>query len=63
MEKYFFSYEDIHKTSLDIATRVKASGFEPDVIVAIGSGGFIPARIHPLRKPAHCRKSSPEGHA
>jgi uncharacterized protein len=45
MEKYFFTYEDIHKTSLDIALRVKASGFEPDVIVAIGSGGFIPARI------------------
>ncbi len=45
MEKYFFTYEDIHKTSLDIAARVKASGFEPDVIVAIGSGGFIPARI------------------
>lgn len=45
MEKYFFTYEDIHKTSLDIAVRVKASGFEPDVIVAIGSGGFIPARI------------------
>ncbi len=45
MEKYYFTYEDIHKTSLDIALRVKASGFEPDVIVAIGSGGFIPARI------------------
>jgi len=45
MEKYFFTYEDIHKTSLSIAVRVKASGFEPDVIVAIGSGGFIPARI------------------
>ena len=45
MEKYFFTYEDIHKTSLDIAIRVKAAGFEPDVIVAIGSGGFIPARI------------------
>jgi uncharacterized protein len=45
MEKYFFTYEDIHKTSLEIAKRVKASGFEPDVIVAIGSGGFIPARI------------------
>jgi uncharacterized protein len=45
MEKYFFTYEDIHKTSLDIADRVKASGFETDVIVAIGSGGFIPARI------------------
>jgi uncharacterized protein len=45
MEKYFFTYEDIHKTSLDISKRVKESGFEPDVIVAIGSGGFIPARI------------------
>jgi uncharacterized protein len=45
MEKYFFTYEDIHKTSQDIARRVKAAGFEPDVIVAIGSGGFIPARI------------------
>ncbi len=45
MEKYYFSYEDIHKTALDISNRVKASGFAPDVIVAIGSGGFIPARI------------------
>ena len=45
MEKYFFTYEDIHKTSLDLSLRVRASGFEPDVIVAIGSGGFIPARI------------------
>jgi len=45
MEKYFFTYEDIHKTALDISNRVKASGFVPDVIVAIGSGGFIPARI------------------
>jgi hypothetical protein len=45
MEKYFFTYEDIHKTALDISNRVKDSGFEPDVIVAIGSGGFIPARI------------------
>jgi len=45
MEKYYFTYEDIHRTSRDIAERVKASGFTPDVIVAIGSGGFIPARI------------------
>jgi uncharacterized protein len=45
MEKYFFTYEDIHKTSKGLADRVRASGFEPDVIVAIGSGGFIPARI------------------
>ena len=32
-------------TSQDIAARVRDSGFDPDVIVAIGSGGFIPARI------------------
>jgi hypoxanthine phosphoribosyltransferase len=53
MEKYFFTYEDIHETAWSIAERVKASGFRPDVIVAIGSGGFIPARIMRtfLRKP------------
>ncbi len=45
MEKYYFTYEDIHLTARDIAERVGSSGFEPDVIVAIGSGGFIPARI------------------
>ena len=45
MDKYYWSYEDIHETVRDLAEMVKASGFEPDVIVAIGSGGFIPARI------------------
>jgi hypoxanthine phosphoribosyltransferase len=45
MEKYYFTYEDIHRTARDIAERVRSSGFVPDVIVAIGSGGFIPARI------------------
>jgi hypoxanthine phosphoribosyltransferase len=45
MEKYYFTYEDIHRTTRDIAARIEASGYQPDVIVAIGSGGFIPARI------------------
>ena len=45
MDKYFWSYEDIHETVRDLAEMVRRSGFEPDVIVAIGSGGFIPARI------------------
>ncbi|TXT42031.1 MAG: phosphoribosyltransferase [Spirochaetes bacterium] len=45
MEKYHFTYQNIHKTAKSMADRVKASGFDPDVIVAIGSGGFIPARI------------------
>jgi hypoxanthine phosphoribosyltransferase len=45
MDKLRFTYDDIHRTTRDIARRVKESGFETDVIVAIGSGGFIPARI------------------
>jgi hypoxanthine phosphoribosyltransferase len=45
MEKYYFTYDDIHKTAKDIAARVKASGYDPDIIVAIGTGGYIPARI------------------
>ncbi len=45
MDKLHFTYEDIHRTAKDIAERVKASGFDPHMIVAIGSGGFIPARI------------------
>jgi len=45
MEKRYFSYQEIHKTAKNMAMRVKESGFDPDVIVAIGTGGFIPARI------------------
>jgi hypothetical protein len=43
--KLYFGYADIHKAVKRLAERVVASGYEPDVIVAIGSGGFIPARI------------------
>ena len=45
MEKYWFTYEDIHATIRDLAERIRQSGYEADAIVAIGSGGFIPARI------------------
>ncbi len=45
MEKYYVSYESVHKLVKDLAERVEKSGYKPDVIVAIGSGGFIPARI------------------
>jgi uncharacterized protein len=30
---------------MQLADKVRASGFDPDVMVAIGTGGFIPARI------------------
>jgi len=43
--KYFLSYEHIHLSVRYLADRIRESGFTPDLIVAIGSGGFIPARI------------------
>jgi uncharacterized protein len=45
MEPIAFSYNEIHKTVKDLAQRVAASDYDPEVIVAIGSGGYIPARI------------------
>lgn len=45
MEKYYFSYAQIHNTIKNLAGDLADSGYKPDVIVAIGSGGFIPARI------------------
>jgi len=43
--RYFLSYEHIHLSVHALANRIAAEGFSPDLIVAIGSGGFIPARI------------------
>lgn len=45
MDKYRFTYQDIHRTVRDLSRRIVAAGYETDVIVAIGSGGFIPARM------------------
>jgi hypoxanthine phosphoribosyltransferase len=44
-QRYYLTYNEIHETVKDLAERIKRSGFDPDVIVAIGTGGFIPARI------------------
>ncbi len=44
-EKIFFTYNDIHNTIQKLSAQIQQSGFEPDLIVAIGTGGFIPARI------------------
>jgi uncharacterized protein len=44
-EKLYITYEQIHKLVKKIADEIKNSGWEPDYIVAIASGGFIPARI------------------
>ncbi|MFA6689870.1 MAG: phosphoribosyltransferase [Sphaerochaetaceae bacterium] len=44
-EKFYVSYNTVHKLIKRLAAQLIESGFDPDVIVAIGSGGFIPARI------------------
>jgi len=41
--KIYFSYGDIHKTICSLAPRIRR--WKPDAIVAIGGGGFIPARM------------------
>ena len=43
--KLYLPYNVIHKTVKRLAGEIKASGFDPDLMVAIGTGGFIPARI------------------
>lgn len=43
--KYHISYRQIHRTVKAMAAEIVADGYDPDVIVAIGTGGFIPARI------------------
>ena len=40
-----FSYSDLHQTIADGVQKIIASDFQFDVILAIGGGGFIPARI------------------
>lgn len=45
VQKRYFSYNEIHRTVSALAREIQASGFDPDLTVAIGTGGFIPARI------------------
>ena len=45
MDKIYISYKQIHNTMKTLADEVRATGFEPDIMLAIGTGGFIPARI------------------
>lgn len=45
MEKLFLSYNQIHQTISSIADQIKADGYSFDHMIAIGTGGFIPARM------------------
>lgn len=41
--KVYFSYADIHETVTGLVPKIQE--FNPSVIIAIGGGGFIPARM------------------
>jgi len=45
MKKHYVTYQEIHRTVKKLAGMIRDSGFTPDLMVAIGTGGFIPARI------------------
>lgn len=45
MSKLYISYNIVHKLCQKAAEEIKASGRSIDLIIAIGGGGFIPARI------------------
>jgi len=42
--KVYFSYADIHDSVSGLVPKIR-NEFKPDVMIAIGGGGFIPARI------------------
>ncbi len=44
-DKLYYSYNDIHNLIYDLANKIKKSEFKPDYILAVGGGGFIPARM------------------
>ncbi|KAI0844226.1 PRTase-like protein [Daldinia vernicosa] len=44
VEKIYVTYNDVHKLCQEAAPRILSS-FNPQLIIAIGGGGYVPARI------------------
>lgn len=45
MKLLHLSWDDVQRLSEGLAEKVRKSSFQPEIIVALGRGGFIPARI------------------
>ena len=45
VRKIWYTYDDIHKVVKQVAEKVQNSGVKYDAMIAIGGGGFIPARM------------------
>ncbi len=40
-----YSWEEINELCKNLAKKIKNSGFNPDVVVAVARGGWVPARL------------------
>ena len=45
VKKVWYTYDNIHETVKHIAEQIQHSGVKYDAMIAIGGGGFIPARM------------------
>lgn len=43
--KIWYTYDDIHRVIKGLAEKIQNSGTQYDAMIAIGGGGFIPARM------------------
>lgn len=41
----FISFGEVSRLSKILARKIKASGYQPDLIIAIGRGGYVPGRL------------------
>jgi len=44
-QKIWYTYDDIHRVIKNLAEKIQAAGIKYDAMIAIGGGGFIPARM------------------
>lgn len=45
IQKIWYTYDDIHRVIKALAEKIQNSGIKYDAMIAIGGGGFIPARM------------------
>ena len=45
VKKIWYTYDDVHRVLKELAGKIQASGVHYDAMIAIGGGGFIPARF------------------
>ena len=45
MQLLHVTWKDVQRLSERLAEKIRGNGFRPEIIVALGRGGFIPARI------------------